>query len=1331
MKNEKKCKIFSIYLTLAILISSSAPILYAPRVSAQMSGGGILPTPHYYGPYPNYATSQLPTVTVNPDNSTTVTGGIRKFIDSLPLLGPEGANNLDEYISVGIPDNVTYPGSDYYEIAVVEYMQKMHTDLPETKFRGYVQLETPANYNASLHYPLTYLNGSPILIDGQQVYAVDRPRYLGPFIIAQKDVPVRIKFYNLLPTGDEGNLFIPVDTTVMGAGEGSIMGEFYTQNRATIHLHGGRTPWISDGTPHQWVVPAGETTAYPRGVGVYNVPDMPDPGPGALTFYYTNEQSSRLMFYHDHSYGITRLNVYVGETAGYILRDDVENALIAAGIIPADEVPLVIQDKTFVPDNTTPITNMWGTFDSQLAFQDPTWNTTLYGGPGQLWYPHVYMPIQHPSDPSGVNPFGRWHYAPWFWPPGTVEYGPVMNPYYDMMNPDNPFEPELIPGTPNPSMPGEAFMDTPVLNGIAYPYLEVEPKAYRFRILNAANDRYFNFQLYLADDTVITPDGRNNTEVKMVPAALTPGFPDGWPTDGREGGVPDPSTAGPPFIVIGNEGGFLPKPVVLQMQPVDWNWDMGTFDFGNLAKYTLLLGPAERADVIIDFSNYSGKTLILYNDCPAPVPAGDPRLDYYTGNPDQTETGGAPSTLPGYGPNTRTLMQIRVKDTPPAAPFDVNALFAAFASNETYVGAYAASQNPPIVPQAAYSSAYNTNFSNTYARIYDNALTFTPFGSNMSITIPFKAKAIQDEMGESYETMYGRMGVLLGLELPRTNALMQTTLLYNYADPPTEIIAPSISGTMIGTLEDGTQIWKITHNGVDTHTLHWHMFEVQIINRVAWDNNIREPDPYELGWKETLRVNPLQDTIVALRPVIPNVPFDIPNSVRPIDVTMPLGAVLKTTNIFDVSGEPITLTNHLVNYGWEYIMHCHMLEHEEMDMMRPIVLAVPPRSPTSLNAFQNGSTVALTWSDNSLSETGFLIQRAEDPTFSTGLTSFTVGENVTAFVDNTVENEKTYYYRVRAENLVGDTAVYGAPAVGFPTMVASSNFTNVASVTTSISAVVVRGGNDKVFYRLYAPDTDTWEGWAMLPGDSSAGLTVDAPASAIVGNTLHLVIRDVNYLLYYGKVDLSTKEFSGWVPISGQTDSAPTLTSNWTHLILVVRGLNNFIYYRFLDLATDTWTDWILFESGSTMYSPAATTLSNTLHVIVKGSDGQSIWHSYLDLSSMAFSGWQQVGGSTPSDPTLTSSQQRGEVYLLVRGGDDFIYLNVWNSSWGGWFILPGGSTNDAVGSTVIGPQTLMNVVRGSDGMSLWSSTYDVVTSAFNGWTNLGGYTPSKPTFAG
>jgi hypothetical protein len=68
--------------------------------------------------------------------------------------------------------------------------------------------------------------------------------------------------------------------------------------------------------------------------------------------------------------------------------------------------------------------------------------------------------------------------------------------------------------------------------------------------------------------------------------------------------------------------------------------------------------PAERADVVVDFSQFAGKTLILYNDAPAPAPAPAPalgaRLDYFTGDGDQSMVGGAPNTPPGYGPNTRT-----------------------------------------------------------------------------------------------------------------------------------------------------------------------------------------------------------------------------------------------------------------------------------------------------------------------------------------------------------------------------------------------------------------------------------------------------------------------------------------------------------------------------------------------------------------------------------------------------------------------------------------------------------------------------------------------------
>ena len=65
-------------------------------------------------------------------------------------------------------------------------------------------------------------------------------------------------------------------------------------------------------------------------------------------------------------------------------------------------------------------------------------------------------------------------------------------------------EPALIPSTPNVSVGMEAFNDTPIVNGTAYPTTTVDPKAYRYRILNAANDRFWNLSWYVADPTTGT-----------------------------------------------------------------------------------------------------------------------------------------------------------------------------------------------------------------------------------------------------------------------------------------------------------------------------------------------------------------------------------------------------------------------------------------------------------------------------------------------------------------------------------------------------------------------------------------------------------------------------------------------------------------------------------------------------------------------------------------------------------------------------------------------------------------------------------------------------------
>ena len=1003
--------------------------------------------------------------------NTVISGGMRKFVDTLP--GLNASNNLGQSIPVAVPDTTTYVGSDYYVIELGEYTEQMHSDLPPTTLRGYRQA------GGAFHY-------------------------LGPAIVAQKDRPVRILFRNLLPTGEGGNLFIPVDTTVMGSGMTADGHEYmmtqpemvdpqnpmcsdpmkammvadghcYAENRATLHLHGGISPWISDGTPHQWITPAGESTSYPEGVSVVDVPDMETPGPGEMTFFYTNQQSARLMFYHDHAWGITRLNVYAGEAAPYIITDATEAALVSGGIIPgaADTIPLVIQDKTFVPDM------------DQLMMQDETWDTARWGGEGSLWVPHVYSPAQNPGDASGVNEYGRWAYGPWFWPPtNNIEYGPVANPYYDpACDPDVEWcEPPLMPGVPYLSMGMESFNDTPVVNGTAYPTLTVNPKAYRFRILNAANDRFFNLSLYKAiDANGVLCDANNpnpapeSTGVACTEVFLNPAEVEAALEDGTVFPTPVAGTEGPAWIAIGTEGGFLPAPVVVPAQPTTWVNDPTLFNAGNVDKHSLLTAPAERHDVIVDFSQFAGQTLILYNDAPAAFPARDPRYDYYTGNGDYRDTGGTSSTLPGYGPNTRTIMQIKVS-AGAGQSFDLGALQNAFAHKADGSGVFESGQHPIIVGQSAYNSAYGTSFRNNdgLVQIFDTSLTFkTLLGP--SLTINLKPKMIQDEMGEAFELEYGRMSGFLGVETPNAQAGLQNMILHGYTYPPDEILdgielPPGVELAPIASADDGTQIWKFTHNGVDTHPIHFHLYDVQLLNRVGWDGIIRKPHATELGWKDTVRISPLEDTIVALRPLIPQIPESwggLPNSIRLLDPSMPEGEYLMGANTsqreamnlpllaFSPDGEPVDIFNHFVNFGWEYVYHCHILSHEEMDMMHAQVVGVAPAEPTGLTWTTTGSgnnrRNVLTWMDNSKNETSFVIERSSSANGPWSILATVPSDRLTdgpgkgprTYSDQV--GNSTYYYQVYAINVVGDTWDYSNPAFneippggGWPTLTLDS-----------------------------------------------------------------------------------------------------------------------------------------------------------------------------------------------------------------------------------------------------------------------------------------------------
>jgi FtsP/CotA-like multicopper oxidase with cupredoxin domain len=1003
-------------------------------------------------------TAQQPGFDFTNTANYTNTKPLAKFVDALPS------------IPVATPDTLSYPGSDYYEISVEDYNQKLHSALNASRLRGYRQTNK-----------IPTLNGKPVVDPA-------KPAYLGPLIVASRNQPVRIKLTNNLGSN---KFFMPVDDTVMGASDGppvrtngaggpvlirqapaetkalgvptvctkdeannlipgvTCASGTYSKNRAELHLHGVFGPWISDGTPDQWVTPAGVNELYSRGLSFQNVPDMPAgvPGDGVATYYYPNEQSGRLMFYHDHSLGITRLNVYAGEAAGYLLTDDQEQSLFAPGAVleevckgqwttnraACEGVPLVIQDKTFVNA-------------AKIANDDPLWVSKGFGsgaaGPvdGDLWFPHVYVPNQMPTVNS-MNPLGRWDYSPWVSPPFMI------------------FKSKL----PDTSIVPEAFMDTMVVNGGAYPYMDVGRKPVRLRILNASNERMLNLQLYYATTGTGTfgpapsftpaPGVKCNsaaypasqcTEVKMVPAtgALIKNVPAKYasgglinmnvPVDNRAGGVPDPLLQGPPFIQIGNEGGLLPKPVVHHMRSVDYDMDTKSITIANVRNYaamphprcnacnypypgySLFVGPAERADIIVDFTDVpDGSTLILYNDAPAANPAFDARYDIFTGGPNLAAIGGPASSAKGYGPNTRTVMQFRVNsrtkgvssttaknrastwvnvDPTLAFPFNTvatgdlaNALATAYANSHDLVANPALqAKNPsetagllPTCDPANPATCGDTRMC-TFQRSCLTGRTEFPsctgyypgraldlaLGNVAGIpaaSIPAKYASTLDATGlalaaqgtenyglphyrdntpqgcgypiqtksisENFDSIYGRMNAQLGTETPALDAAGQQTFGFFYPDPATE------------QLDEGeTQIWNIVHNGVDTHTTHFHLTNVQVINRVDWAGVVKPADANERGWKETVIMNPLENVVLAVRGSKPLLPFNIPLSYRPRDVNMALNVTNPNAQLLFPFTFGNTTTNQYEDLQWEYVWHCHLLGHEENDMMRPIVM---------------------------------------------------------------------------------------------------------------------------------------------------------------------------------------------------------------------------------------------------------------------------------------------------------------------------------------------------------------------------------------------------------
>jgi hypothetical protein len=181
--------------------------------------------------------------------------------------------------------------------------------------------------------------------------------------------------------------------------------------------------------------------------------------------------------------------------------------------------------------------------------------------------------------------------------------------------------------------------------------------------------------------------------------------------------------------------------------------------------------------------------------------------------------------------------------------------------------------------------------------------------------------------------------------------------------------------------------------------------------------------------------------------------------------------------------------------------------------------------------------------------------------------------------------------------------------------------------------LVVRGMDNRIYYRIYDCVLDEWDDWIVIP----RGHTCDRPAASVVGDYLHLVVRGMTgHGLYYKTFQVTTPDFLGWDDMSGDTPSTPTLAQTMCGFYLVVRGMDDTIYYN---AWSDGWNGWTQIPEALTRareYGPAVAISENKLHLVVI-STNTNLYHSNLDLETDVWDDWDYISGITQSAPPLTS----------------------------------------------------------------------------------------------
>jgi o-aminophenol oxidase len=523
---------------------------------------------------------------------------------------------------------------------------------------------------------------------------------------------------------------------------------------AVVHLHGARVAPDSDGWTENAFLSRALQTASQRSL-------------------YPPQPRSMMLWYHDHAYTITRLNVFAGLAGGWIIRGSEERGLN----LPANgfEVPLIIQDRNFETDAT-------GFLTGRLLHKAETDSTKFI--------------------PTNANPI--------------------------------------------PSDTGEFFGPFTLVNGSLWPSIDVKPQPYRYRVLNGSNAR--TYQLFLIDDTGTI----RNDLVRQ----------------------------------IGTDAGLLGNAIAIDT--LQYPASDPTFQNKNKPK-GLILAPAERADLIVDFQRAPGQTFRWINLGAAAydgVPAIDPTVKW-----DVTNQGQA-STLINARVPFPEVMKFTVENGPVGKPLDLSGL--------------------PKLQRWTHNSPELKGHNHRWLALNEQLK-----GPDLKDGFLFFNELIElqkdDPRNEDFSITLAEDSTTHRF-LNRQVFFRSPINFYPVANKP--------------------EVWHIVNFSTDSHPIHLHLVDFQILPRYfytvagATDPIIVDATDPATG----LFPDPNRPTFHAI----------IPDPARPNDATNPDGVDANEAGWKDVvrvnPNEIVTIAMIFEGFTGRFMYHCHILEHEDMDMMRPMVV---------------------------------------------------------------------------------------------------------------------------------------------------------------------------------------------------------------------------------------------------------------------------------------------------------------------------------------------------------------------------------------------------------